>query len=148
MELPLKAGVAANLKTLKAGKSRSQELNGTGNNQMDIKRFKVECIEMSAKSMFRRFSLFEDSNYSKNTQSRYLWKGQMRGREITLKYPSNYPRAPMKVFVSPGLRTHHKWRDGSLCYMKSHEWSPNYTPATVIGIVARFLDEFSKGLTE
>ncbi len=115
---------------------------------MDITRFKLECGEMTANSMFRRFSLFEDTKYSKTNPARYFWRGQMRGREVTVKYTRNYPHEPMKVFIKPMLDTHHDWGDGSLCYLKSHEWSPNFTPATVIAIVARFFDEHAKGLTE
>ncbi len=115
---------------------------------MDISRFQLECMEMTANSMFRRFSLFEDTNYSKTNPARYFWKGRLSDREICVKYTCNHPHEPMQVFITPKLDTHHDWGDGSLCFLKPHEWSPNFTAATVIGIVFRFLDEFSKGRTE
>lgn len=112
-----------------------------------VERLQLECMEMQANPLFSGFSLFEDTSVSSGNPARYFWEGKIAGRKVTLKYPNCYPSTPIKVFVSPMPRTHHKWGDGSVCLLKSEEWSPDMTAATMAGITARFLDENARGLT-
>lgn len=118
------------------------------NGQLDARRLRLEAVEIKRSRALRHFELYEDTDYEPTDWRRYLWKGRApTGHEITARYPENYPHRDLSVHVTPDVRTHHKWRDGRLCLMEGHEWSPDFTAATNIAIAFRFLQEHNEGRT-
>lgn len=116
---------------------------------MNTSRLSKERREIRNLPLLRDFRLYEHLDVSAHSWTRYFWQGLAPSfHRITAHYPASYPYAPLKIFVSPDVSTHHKWPGGSLCLMRTEQWSPNYTAATIIAIAIRFLDENQYGETE
>lgn len=106
---------------------------------MDQLRLSVEANEM--RRLFPNFTLGVDS------YGRPCWRGSIGGMQFRIEYPFSYPYAEPEVYETPWLATRHHIGN-RLCIMESVEWSSNFTAATVVGILIRFLDEYRRGLTE
>lgn len=99
-------------------------------------RTQFEQREMAA--LFPQFTLHQQGG------ERY-WDGRLGGYQLRITYPDRYPSAPLRITASPRFYTHHHFSDGELCLWERGQWSPDYTPATVLGIFLRFLDEYNRG---
>jgi len=114
-------------------------------NPNEYNRLRKESLEMM-RIFELRFNLLVDT--TKENWEALQWKGKHpSGRHvITARYSKAHPYAPMMIFVFPDdLDTHHKFGDGSICYLNGSEWNPNWTAATAVGIAIRYLTEYYKG---
>jgi len=76
------------------------------------------------------------------------WKGHLGGHDILLEYSDEHPDKKMIAYVTnPQLPcvNLHIHPDGTICYMKDQEWSPDWTAYTVYLTAIRFLDDFHRG---
>lgn len=108
-------------------------------------RLRKETLEMM-KIFGLQFNLLVDN--TKPNWEAFFWKGHHpSGRHtITACYSKTHPYGPMRIFVAPNdLDTHHKFKDGSICYLKESEWNPNWTAATAIGTAIRYLTTYYQG---
>jgi ubiquitin-protein ligase len=92
-----------------------------------------------------QFSLYLDDETGE-----LIWQGSVcvRGHshEARLVYSRNHPYEKMAVYVNPRLRNSlHVHSDGSLCYMRNEEWSPEWTAFSVYLTILRFLDDYYSG---
>jgi ubiquitin-protein ligase len=78
-------------------------------------------------------------------QGKSYWHGRAGNYDVKIVYPAGYPTSPLEVYASPKMNTHHHGADGKLCLWRSHEWSPDYTAATVVGIIVRYINEYLAG---
>ncbi|MBW2149698.1 MAG: hypothetical protein JRG73_18075 [Deltaproteobacteria bacterium] len=107
----------------------------------------LEIKEVLVMPGLGHFQLYEDTSRERESWDRYLWRGRSpTGHTVIAKYDSAHLFLPMRIFVEPDIDTCHKLADGSICYLKDFEWSPNWTAATAILTAFRFLDEYGKGL--
>src|SRR5689334_21105118 len=88
--------------------------------------------------LYPQFSFFSDNGNSG-------WKGNLRGYQFRIICPSGYPIAGPEVYDSPLINTTHRFSNNRLCLWETQEWKPDWTVATVVTIIIRFLDEYSKG---
>jgi ubiquitin-protein ligase len=84
-----------------------------------------------------QFSLFSE-------RGKTGWKGDLKGYQFRIFYPANYPTVGPEVHEMPSISTSHRLH-GLLCLWRPEQWNPNWTAATVVGIILRFLDDYSKG---
>lgn len=111
----------------------------------DKKRLQIEVLLMKENGI--NFELCEDED------GNLLWRGPMivRGhfhRDVRLVYDKDHPYKPMRVYIfEPKLPpvNPHIHSDGSICYCKPEEWSPEWTALKVYLVTIRFLDEFYSG---
>ncbi len=106
---------------------------------MDMRRLNAEANLM--RRVFPNFSLWQDDDRN------YYWEGVIRGVRFRVKYNSNYPHEQPRAFDEPRLQTGHRYLDASLCLMEPGQWSANYTAATVVGEIFRFMDENQRGVS-
>ncbi len=107
----------------------------------------LEIKEVLVMPGLEHFQLYEDTSRERDSWDRYFWRGRApSGHTVIARYDKAHPFLPMKIFIEPDIDTHHKLPDGSVCYLKDSEWSPNWTAATAILTAFRFLDEHRKGL--
>jgi len=111
----------------------------------DKMRLKVE-IELMKKGGVN-FDLCQDENEN------LLWRGALTvlghyHGDVRLVYPENFPYQQMVVYVlKPRLPpvSEHIFGDGTICYMKPSEWSPEWTAYAVYLTTIRFLNAFYSG---
>lgn len=109
------------------------------------KRLKVEILLMERNGV--NFKLYQDD------LGRLLWRGQLcvlgyYHGDVRLVYPESFPYKPIKVYIfDPKLPkiSHHIHEDGSICYIKPDEWSPEWTAYAVYLTTIRFLHDFYSG---
>ena len=105
-------------------------------------RLKAEMVQILNNQA--KLELFEDSSKKK-----LLWQGSGFGHKIKLVYPDRYPFEQINVHISnPKLPivNNHIHADGTICYIKDNEWSPEFTAYAVFLTTIRFLDEFYSGV--
>src|SRR3989338_6677498 len=108
---------------------------------MNRLRLEREIREMKRLPALRDFSLFEDTNCSRNEWDRYFWRGKApSGHVVVAPYKRGHPYQSMDVNVTPKLDTHHYLAEDRICYLRAEEWSANFTAATAILITFRFID--------
>lgn len=91
--------------------------------------------------------------YKEDETGDLLWRGRIsvrhhQHRDVRLVYDRDHPYEEMKVFVLNEKLPCDNWHihsDGSICYIKSNEWHPEWTALTVYLTVLRFLDDFYSG---
>ena len=88
--------------------------------------------------LYPQFSFFSGNGKSG-------WKGNLKGYQFQIICPSGYPTASPEVYDSPLINTLHRFEDNRLCLWRSEEWKADWTVATVVTIILRFLDDYSKG---
>ena len=111
----------------------------------DRDRLEVEIMLMEDAGV--NFELYEDDF------GNLLWRGSLLVRDhyhgdVRLVYDRDHPYKPMTVYVlEPKLPrvNPHIHPDGSICYIKSDEWSPEWTALAVYLTTIRFLDDFYSG---
>jgi len=111
----------------------------------DKERLELEIELMEDKGV--NFQLFQDE------EGNLLWRGSLSimghyHSDVRLVYPENFPYEPIKVYIlNPMLPTSnlHIHEDGSICYMREEEWSPDWTAYAVYLKTIEFLYEFYSG---
>lgn len=67
---------------------------------------------------------------------------------VKMTYPRNFPYAQPKVFVvKPSVRTHHQWKDDSLCLFKPNQVGPKTSGKVILDWTIKFLKEYEEGRT-
>lgn len=69
---------------------------------------------------------------------------QNRNRTIVGRFERDHPYVPPRFTITPPPSSTHYYDDGRgmhLCYCLPSEWNPDWTIATALGIVCRFLAE-------
>lgn len=110
-------------------------------------RLKVEIAQMQRHKP--DFQLYKQDGTGSLAWCGSLWSNGRVHRDVRLVYSPNHPYSPMTVYVlSPKLPkvNIHIHEDGSICYIYSSDWSPEWTALAVLLTVQRFLDEFYRGL--
>jgi ubiquitin-protein ligase len=114
-------------------------------NRAGAKRLELEIKQMQKGAP--QFSLYRDTE-----TGRLIWQGsvcvQGHSHEVRLVYDENHPYRKMTVYVlKPKLvkNSVHVHSDGSICYMKEDEWSPEWTAFSVYLTLLRFLDDHYSG---
>jgi hypothetical protein len=67
---------------------------------------------------------------------------------VTGRYDRNHPYAPPRFAIDPAPVSRHYYDDGRglhLCWCGSQEWNPDWTIATGLGAVHRFLGLLDRG---
>jgi ubiquitin-protein ligase len=73
------------------------------------------------------------------------------GWRVVGRFEANHPWAPPRFTTTPQVRTHHLHHDVNgpyLCLWRPEEWNPNWTMATALGVVYRFLSLLRQGKVE
>jgi ubiquitin-protein ligase len=111
------------------------------------KRLELEAKQIETENDSCKLTLYQDDETDD-----LLWQGSVcvkgHSHEVRLVYSENHPYEKMTVYVlKPGLRKHsvHIHDDGSICYMKDDEWSPEWSAFTVFLTLLRFLDDYYSG---
>ena len=63
-------------------------------------------------------------------------------RRIIGRFHADHPYRPPRFTIDPPVRSKHYYDDGHgmhLCFCRPEEWNPDWTIATALGIVYRFL---------
>lgn len=112
--------------------------------QLDPRRLSLEIYEMK-----KRFPQFRPIRLQ---DGRIGYVGIIRTMswnqyEIIIVYPNNYPHEAPKVYsISPPISTKHQFKDGSLCFHLSHEWSPSFTVCVIVGWTSHWLHAYENYL--
>ncbi len=94
------------------------------------------------------FQLYMDDEKGLSSWESFFWMGHHPGgpHVIRASYSPLHPLEQMRISTIPDdLDTHHRLGDGSLCYLKPQEWSPDWTAATALGQAIRFLTDYYEG---
>jgi len=71
------------------------------------------------------------------------------GWRVIGRYHRQHPYEPPRFWTIPEVRTHHLIHDGKggkyLCLWHRNEWNKDWTMATALGVVHRFLGEVYHG---
>jgi len=62
-----------------------------------------------------------------------------------------HPLSPPRFQVHPAPRSRHYYEDKKgwhLCYLHPNEWRPDYSIATVVGIVMVFMNKYEQGTVD
>ena len=97
------------------------------------------------------FRLYEEDGTGNLAWCGSIWSNGHLHRDVRLVYSPAHPDLPMTVYVLnprlPQVKIHiHD--DGTICYIYSSDWSPDWTALAVLLTTQRFLDEFYRGLME
>jgi len=114
----------------------------------DKDRLRAEIMLMEDAGV--NFDLYEDE------EGNLLWRGSVSimghyHGDVRLVYDKNHPYEPITVYVlEPKLPpvNPHIHPDGSICYIKPEEWSPEWTALAVYLTTIRFLRDFYSGKME
>ena len=112
---------------------------------LDRERLKVEVKLMERNGV--NFQLCQDG------LNNLLWRGPLYvlghyHGDVRIVYPENFPNEQIRIYVlGPKLpRVNlHVHEDGSICTMKSEEWSPNWTAYAMYLKTIEFLNDFYSG---
>ena len=73
----------------------------------------------------------------------------LRGRTIIGRFQATHPYAPPRFTIQPPpVSSRHYYNDGRgwhLCWCRAQEWNPDWTMATALGAVFRFLGLLDRG---
>jgi hypothetical protein len=78
----------------------------------------------------------------------YVVVATLDGRTITGRYDRNHPYAPPRFTITPRPVSRHYYDDGfglHLCWCGPQEWNSDWTIATGLGAVFRFLGLLRRG---
>lgn len=86
--------------------------------------------------------LYRTRGTSGTSWSDYGVSVSVAGRRIVGRFSPDHPYRPPRFTIDPPLRSKHYYDDGKgmhLCFCRPEEWHPDWTMATALGIVYRFL---------
>lgn len=113
---------------------------------VDYRRLQFEMDEVNNLPHFWSFRLNKDSLYRDVDWRHYVWIGlSPTGHIVFLRYPEEYPYGFFSVEVEPDIQTKYKHSLRELCYIRGYEWNPSFTVVSMIPVIFKFLQDYSKG---